>query len=162
MTFHFGNVDAYHAGWYDEWNDPSSHLIECQTLWASQPKDEWVHSFVHTLDEMPRSWYVLPEFHKEITTWEELTVFFTHTFSFTDTNPDVHNALQLIRDVVLKVMSVAYLVDPHVHCHMQALMDCYNVTGGLEDGDDLRNINIPEIEGSQDVTASDVLTDPMN
>ena len=87
-------------------------------MWASRPKDEWVHAFVHTLDEMPRSWYVSAELRREITTWEEFTVFFTHTFSFADANLDVYNALQLIHDVVLKVVPVAYPMDPHVHYHM--------------------------------------------
>ena len=45
---------------------------------------------------------------------------------------------------------------------MQSMMECYNVTGGPKDDDDLWNINILEIEGSQDVAAPDVLTDPMN
>ena len=31
-----------------------------------------------------------------------------------------------------------------------------------EDDDELRNINIPEIEGSRDVAALDVPTNPMN
>ena len=114
MTVHFGDAKVYHAGRYDGWNSLGDHLIECQTLWASRPKDEWVHSFVHTLDEIPRSWYVSAELRREITTWEELTVFFTHTFSFVDSNPYFHYALQLIRDVVLKVVSIAYLGDPHV------------------------------------------------
>ena len=67
--------------------------MECQTLWASQPKDEWVNAFVHTLYEMPRSCYISAELHREITTWEEMTVHFAHTFIFVDANPDVHNAL---------------------------------------------------------------------
>ena len=92
---------------------------------------------------MPRSWYVAAELCREITTWENLIVFFSHNFCFVDANLDVHNALQLIRDMVLKVFRVAYPVDPHVHCHMQSMMECYNVSGRPEDDDELRNINIP-------------------
>ena len=54
----------------------------------------------------------------DIITLEELTICFTHTFSFADANPYVCNALQLIHDVVLKVVLVAYPVDSHVHCQM--------------------------------------------
>ena len=57
-------------------------------------------------------------------------VFFTHTFSFPDTNPVIHSTLQHIRDVVLKVVLVAYPVDLHVKCLMKLMMECYNVTGG--------------------------------
>ena len=104
MTVHFGNAEGYHAGRYDGQNDPSGHLMECQTFWASRLKDEWIHSFIHTLDEMPRSWYVSSELQREITTWGDLTVCFTYTFSFMNVNPKVNNALHIIRDVLLKVM----------------------------------------------------------
>ena len=59
------------------------------------------------------------ELRREISTWEELTVFFVHTFSFANPNPDVKNVFHIIQDVVLKVVPVAYPMDPHVHCHMQ-------------------------------------------
>ena len=111
---------------------------------------------------MPRSWYVSVELSREITTWEELTVFFTHTFSFPDTNPVIHSTLQHIRDVVLKVVLVAYPVDPHETCLMQSMMECYIVIGGSDDGDDPWNINIPEKEGSWDVATPNVSTHPMN
>ena len=51
-------------------------------------------------------------FHREITNWEELMVFFAHTFSFVDVNLDVHNALQIIQDVVLEIVPVAYPCGP--------------------------------------------------
>ena len=82
MMVRFNDSEVYHAGRYDGRNDPTSFLMECQALWASQPKDEWVHDFVHTLDEMSRSWYVVEELHRTITTWEELSICFMQTFSF--------------------------------------------------------------------------------
>ena len=96
MTIRFGNTEVYHTGNYDGQNDPINHLMEFQTLWESRPKDEWVHAFIHTLDEMPRSWYVSAKLCREITTWEEMIVFFAHTFSFADANLDVNNAFQII------------------------------------------------------------------
>ena len=81
---------------------------------------------------------------REITTWEELTICFTHTLGFVNVNLDVHSALQIIHDIVLKVFLVEYLMDPHAHYQMQSMMECYNVTGGPKDGDDLHNINILE------------------
>ena len=62
-------------------------------MWESQPKDEWVHAFIHTLDEIARSWYITAELRREITTWEEMTVCFVHTFGFADANAEVNNAL---------------------------------------------------------------------
>ena len=66
---------------------------------------------------------------------------FNHTFSFTDTNLVIHSALYHIHNVVLKVVPVAYLVDLHAHCHMQSMMECYNVLRELND-DFMHNINI--------------------
>ena len=65
---HFGDIEVYHARRYDGRNDPTHHLIECQMLWISQPRDEWVHAVVHTLEEMLRSWYVATELRRTITT----------------------------------------------------------------------------------------------
>ena len=82
MIVHFGDVEVYRVGRYDGKNYPSSDLIKCQMLWTSWPKDEWVHNFFHTLEEMPRSWYVAVELCRTITTWEELSVYFVKTFNF--------------------------------------------------------------------------------
>ena len=89
-------------------------------------------------------------------------VFFSHTFSFANANPNVHNALQIIWDVILKVVLVTYPMEPNAHCPMQSMMEYYNVSGEIEDDDELQNINISETEGSRDVTAPDIPTDPMN
>ena len=68
MTVFFGDAEVYHARRYDGRNDLGDHLIEFHTLWASRLKDEWVHAFVHTLDEMSRFWHVSVELHREIAT----------------------------------------------------------------------------------------------
>ena len=83
-------------------------------------------------------------------------------FSFQDANPKVHNALEIIYDIVLKFVLVAYLVDPHVHCSMQSMIMCYNLSREPEDYDDLQNVNILESEGSRDVAVPDIPTDSMS
>ena len=47
-------------------------------------------------------------------TSEEFSILFSHTFSFEDVDPVIHSALNHIRDVVLKVVPLAYPMDPHV------------------------------------------------
>ena len=39
---------------------------------------------------------------------------------------------------------------------MQLMIECYNVTGEPGNGDDPRNINIIESEGSQDIAAPEM------
>ena len=124
MKFHFGEAEQYQAERYDGQNDHSDHMIACQTMWVSQPKDEWVHAFVHTLDELPRQWYVSAELHKDITTYEELSICFSHIFHFADANLFIHSALQHICDVVLKVVPIAYSMDPHATHMVQSMMEC--------------------------------------
>ena len=83
-------------------------------------------------------------------------------FSFQDANLDVHNALQIIHAVVLKVIPIAYPVDPHAHCSMQSMMTCYNLSGEPEDDDELQNVNIRESEGSHDILAPDIPMDSIS
>ena len=111
---------------------------------------------------MPRSWYVVVELHRTITTWEELSVFFVQTFSFQDENPEVCNALHIIRDVVLKFIPVAYPVDPHANCSIQSMMMCYNLSMEPEDDEDMHNVNILEYEGSRSFIVLDIPTKLMN
>ena len=89
-----------------------------------------------------RQWYVSTELCRGITTWEELSISFSHTFSFEDVDPIIHSVLQHIRGVALKVVLVSYPVDPHEAPMMQWMMECYDVIGGPDDGDDPKNINI--------------------
>ena len=65
------------------------------------------------------------------------------------------------RDVVLKVVPVTYPVDPHVHCHMQSMMEFYKLSSNLKDDDELWNINTSETEGNHDVAGLDMSTNPM-
>ena len=64
--------------------------------------------------------------------------------------------------MVLQVVPVAYLVDPHAQYHMQSMMECYNTSAEPEHDDELQNITIPESEGSRNVAAPDIPTDPMS
>ena len=53
-------------------------------------------------------------------------------------------------------------MDPHAQYHMQSMMECYNVSGEPEDDNRLQNINISDTEGSRDVAAPNLPTDPIN
>ena len=45
---------------------------------------------------------------------------------------------------------------------MKSIMECYKISSEPEDDDKLRNITIPELEGSRNVAAIDIPTDPMS
>lgn len=52
-----GEVEHYKEKKYDKINYPHDHLVPCQTTWIPKPKEERVHVFDHTLDEVPQTWY---------------------------------------------------------------------------------------------------------
>ena len=60
------------------------------------------------------------------------------------------------------MVPIAYPVDPHAHCHLQSMMECYKISGEPEDNDELWNINILKIEGSKAGTTLDIPTNPMS
>ena len=45
---------------------------------------------------------------------------------------------------------------------MQSMITCYNLSGEPEDDDDFWNVNIPESEGSRNVTAPYIPTNSMS
>ena len=71
----------------------------------------------------------------------------------------IHSALQNINGIVLEIVPVSYPMKSQEVPMMQSMMECYNVIGGPNDGDDPRNINIPEFEGIQDIMAPKMMTD---
>ena len=46
---------------YDAQADPIVHIEECVKVWQRRPSDEWVHLFIHTLDDMSKNWYIETE-----------------------------------------------------------------------------------------------------
>jgi hypothetical protein len=53
--------------------------------------------FIHTLEMVPKNWYLELEVHRGKTDWEELTRNFKVTFRFEVESPLVNEALQVIR-----------------------------------------------------------------
>lgn len=56
--------------------------------------------FVHTLDVIPKNWYIELEVHRETTDWEDLTHNFKVTFNFEDDAPLIDTALQIIKNKI--------------------------------------------------------------
>ena len=98
MDVQFKEAEHYQGKKYNENNNPTGHLIACQ--------NEWVHAFFHTLDKIPRRWYISVELPRENTTWDDLTIYFSHTFSFVSDDPIMHNALHHIQHIVSKMVRV--------------------------------------------------------
>lgn len=58
MTVKFGKVVESIAEPYSGLNDPREHILTCGYVWNELPREVWTHMFVHTLDTIPRNWYI--------------------------------------------------------------------------------------------------------
>jgi hypothetical protein len=125
-----------------EFSYRACYTVHC--TWRSIPKKEWTHLFIHTLDTIPKNWYLELEVHRETTDWEELTHNFKVTFSFEDDAPSVDTTLQVIKDNIFASEDSIELVpicSTHRYSTMvQEVLECYNVIGEDQEDEDPREI----------------------
>jgi hypothetical protein len=99
---------------------PTDHLTQCTVTWSSVPKKEWMHLFVHTLDTIPKNWYIELEVHRGTTDWEYLTHNFKVTFNFEDDAPSVDTTLQIIKNKIFtsedSMIPVPLCSAPQIFC----------------------------------------------
>ena len=77
-------------------SDPKSHIQSCEHNWSDIPKDEWVHRFIHTLDQIPKNWYTETELRRGTTTWPLMIDSFELTFTFESEYPSINQALDVV------------------------------------------------------------------
>ena len=78
-------------------SDPRSHIKICEQSWSDIPEDEWVHLFIHTLDQIPRNWYMETELRRGTITWPLMIDSFLLTFTFESEYPSIDQALDIIK-----------------------------------------------------------------
>ena len=69
----------------------------CVKAWKLRNADEWVHLFIHTLDIIPKSWYIEIKLQRGIETWSLLIEGFQLTFGFESEYLEIDDALEVIR-----------------------------------------------------------------
>jgi hypothetical protein len=52
---------------YDGQGTPTKQLEKFITNWRMTPPEEWPHHFIHTLERIPKNWYVYQEMRKGTT-----------------------------------------------------------------------------------------------
>jgi hypothetical protein len=77
---------------------PADHFTKCTMQWILEPKQEWTHLIVHTLDIIPKNWYIELDVCRRIRDWEESTRNFKVRFSFENNNPLIDSILQVIKN----------------------------------------------------------------
>lgn len=150
MQVRFGTKVEYIAQQYTGEGDPIDHVEQCRNIWSLIPKKEWTHKFIHTLDTIPKNWYLELEMCKETTNWDQLIQRFNVTFIFEHESSLLDAALEAIRTKIFLEgpMEVVPLCSAHkASMTTHALLECYNVAKEEQDEEDLRNIQVLEIEG---------------
>jgi predicted acetyltransferase len=115
------------------------------------PRKEWTHRFIHTLDTIPKNWYLELEMHRDTTDWDYITQRFQVTFTFQNESPLISTTLQVIKQKIfteeesMEVISVCNTHNASMMVHK--LLECYNVTQEDQDDEDPYNIQVLEIEG---------------
>ena len=66
-------------------------------IWEESPAQERVHEFIHTLDMIPRNWYMSIRMQRGTVEWEEIDSSFKHIFEFSHDHPSIDASLQVIK-----------------------------------------------------------------
>ena len=85
--------------------------------------------FIHTLDMIPRNWYMSLELRRGIVDWDDLANSFIHTFSYANENPFINIDLQVIQDKKFEEIFVPVSSLPQWTVTIQNFMKCYNIQG---------------------------------
>jgi len=58
MQIRFCETNGYVSGYYSGMDDPIEHILKCEYVWNELRREAWPHMFIHTLDIIPKNWYI--------------------------------------------------------------------------------------------------------
>jgi hypothetical protein len=151
MQVRFSTKVEYIAQKYTWVSDPTNHAEQCKNIWSLISKKEWTHIFIHTLNTIPKNWYLELEMCRETTNLDQLIQRFKVKFNFEHESPFVDASLQVIRSNMFSEEGSIEVV-PICSAHRDSmtiheLLECHNVAKEEQDEEDPRNIKVPETEG---------------
>jgi len=99
---------------------------------------------LHTLDTIPKNWYIELEVCRGITKWEDLTCNFKVAFNFEDYAPLIDTTMQIIKNKIFTLEDLMELVPlcsvPIYFVTVQEVLECYNVVGEDQEDENPRNL----------------------
>ena len=134
---------------YDGQIDPIIHIESCVKSWKHKSVDDQVHLFVHTLDTIPKNWYIETELCRGSENWYLMIDGFKLTFGFEFEYPENDDALEMIRTKVFEDGSFPLYNQPDQVAQLENALACYNLA--VDEEEDPRNVNILELEGARKV-----------
>jgi hypothetical protein len=77
--------------------NPKYHVAQCEQLWILVSRKEWTHRFIHTLETVPRNWYLELEISRDTKNWDYIHQIFQVTFTFHNASPIISTVLHAIK-----------------------------------------------------------------
>jgi hypothetical protein len=106
-----------------------------------------MHRFIHTLDTIPKNWYLELEMCRETRIWDELVQIFKVKFTFEHVSSLIDVVLQ---DIQTKIFLVEEMIEVVLVCNahkasltVYELLECYNVAKEEHDEEDPKNVQVP-------------------
>jgi hypothetical protein len=101
---------------------------------------------VHTLDTIPKSWYIELEANRGTRDWEDLTRNFKVTFNFESNNPLAESTLKVLRNNIFSSKDMLGSLPLHsvarVTMTIEEVLHYYNVAEESQDEEDPINFQI--------------------
>ena len=89
----FGEKMLYTVSKYTGLTNLVEHIEHFRETWDISLRQEWIHKLIHTLEMIPRNWYMQVELRRVTVKWEELVANFMHAFEFVDDNSSIDVSL---------------------------------------------------------------------
>ena len=102
MWISVGQVETEMQKKYDRETDPIKHIQLCITSWKEIPQQEWVHEFIHTLETIPKNWYLETKLRHGIMNRADLVDGFVLTFIFENEFLGIDLTLQVVREKIFE------------------------------------------------------------
>lgn len=145
MWIRFGQINIEMEIKYDGQTNPREHIQLCTTTWKEIPQQEWVHGFIHTLETIPKNWYLETNLRHGTVNWEDMVNALILKFGFEDDFPYIDLALQTIKNMIFQNVTPLTWQQLDWTAQIKNALECYNLTTKQEEYP--RNINIEKSEG---------------
>lgn len=127
-------IDRYKYGDknYGEIN-PRKHIQLCTTTRKENPQQEWVHGFIHTLETIPKNWYLEMKLRHGTMNWEDMVDGFILIFIFEDDFPYIYFALQTAKKRIFENVTPLAWKQPDWAAQIENSLEFYNLTADEEE-----------------------------
>jgi len=115
--------------------------------------------FIHTLDTIPKNWYIQLDLRQKIVSWDDLTTNFITAFNTYDEYVMVDIALQLIKEKMFEDVEESEDCLPNWALFSKQTLECYKIEEAKPEDDEPREVHILKVEGERVVEGLEISID---